>query len=208
MKLMAICALFMGVWCNNSYAANEILMIQNPSVVGGDVEVFNLINWTVGDTATFDVTLGAFGKVGTMVKTVTQSVDAQNAIWVKTNMNLSIQKDESEMLLSRADGKILKFIHNGKEEAVPDNDIEIVSQDYTEITVPAGTFKAVHIVANTKDVKGIEVWVNPRDTIMEGTLKQTMPTQFGTVEIALSKFKHGDSLHTFPWPCGDFVPCH
>ena len=202
---MAICALAVGAWCNTTYAAHEMIA---PLV--SPVETLNLINWTVGDTANYDVTLGALGKVGTMVKTVDRADEAQNAIWVKTNMNLSIQKDESEMLMSRADGKILQFIHNGKEESVPDSNIEVVSQDYTEVTVPAGTFKAIHIVANTTDVKGIEVWANPRDTVMEGTLKQTMPTQFGTVTVELTKFRRGPGLHIQPFPpvCGDFVPCY
>jgi hypothetical protein len=156
----------------NSFASSEHLMAQNILDV---VEFpYNVIDWKKGDSANFDVTLGSFLK-GTLVKTVTKIDDDANAIWVNTKMDLSMQKDESDMLISRADGKVLKFIHNGKEEAAPSGDIEVVSQDYTEIDVPAGHFKAIHIVANTKDVKGIEVWANPRDTVMEGTLKQDSP---------------------------------
>ena len=191
-NLALVCTFVLGIVCD-----------------GNNVGSRNLINWTVGDTANFDVTLGAIGKVGTMKKSVTKADDAQNAIWVRTEANLAVQKDTTDILMSRADGSILRFVRNGKEEAVPENDIEIISQEYTEITVPAGTFKAIHIVADTKDVKGIEVWANPRDTIMEGTLKQVVPSQFGKLEISLTSFKKGDSITIQPFPpiCGDFVPC-
>jgi hypothetical protein len=197
---VAFVATFFGV---NSFASSEHLMAQNILDV---VEFpYNVIDWKKGDSANFDVTLGSFLK-GTLVKTVTKIDDDANAIWVNTKMDLSIQKDESDMLISRADGKVLKFIHNGKEEAAPSGDIEVVSQDYTEIDVPAGHFKAIHIVANTKDVKGIEVWANPRDTVMEGTLKQTVPSQFGNIEIVLARFHHAGTIQIDPLPCG-FVGC-
>lgn len=147
----------------------------------------DLINWKVGDQAQYDVKAGSFGKLGTMTKAVTK--DEGTAIWVTQNMDLLIQKQKVEVLMNKADGKILKMIVNGKEQTVPNDEIEIISQDYTDVTVPAGTFKAIHVVAKTKKIDHIEVWANPRDTVMEGTLKQTMNTQGTDIGMELTSFK-------------------
>jgi len=164
------------------------------------VRPLSLVNWKVGETADFDVSLGSFGSVGTLVKAVTKEDSSVDGVWVSSEANLMGQKDSSEMLISRSSGEVLKYIHNGKEEAVPANDIEVVKTERVEVDVPAGHFKAYHLVVNTKDVKGIEIWVNPKDTVMEGTLKQTVPNQMGLVEVVLTKF-HKVTMRTFPWPC-------
>ena len=147
----------------------------------------DLINWKVGDQAQYDVKAGSFGKLGTMTKAVTK--DEGTAIWVTQNMDLMIQKQKVEVLMNKADGKVLKMIVNGKEQAAPTDEIEIISQDYTEVTVPAGTFKAIHVVAKTKQVEHLEVWANGRDTVMEGTLKQTMKAQGTDIGMELTSFK-------------------
>lgn len=146
----------------------------------------NLINWKVGETANFDVSVGPFGKLGTMVKTVTR--EEGNAVWISQNADLAIQKDSSEILLDRATGKVLKYIHNGKEEQMPDDEIEVISQDTTEVTVPAGTFPCMHVVAKSKQVQKIELWANPRDTVMEGTLKMVMSAQM-EITMELTSFQ-------------------
>ncbi|MGK5088083.1 hypothetical protein WDW86_11045 [Bdellovibrionota bacterium FG-2] len=147
----------------------------------------DVINWKVGDTSSFDVAAGSFGKMGTMVKSVTK--DEGTALWLHQDMNLSVQKQVADVLINKADGKILKMIVDGKEQAIPDDKIEVISQDYTEITVPAGTFKAVHVVAKSKQISKLEVWANPRDTVMEGTLKQIANTGLFDLVLELTSFK-------------------
>lgn len=180
---------------------NQAFAVELPTI--SFFQPNNIINWTVGDTASYSVTLGAMGNIGSMVKTVAKLDEPRNALWVKTATKMYFQNDVTEMLISRADGKVLQFLHNGKEESFPDPKVEVVSQDYAQVTVPAGTFQSVHIVANTEQVKGVEIWVNPKDTVMEGMLKQTMPTQFGIVSVELTSFKKaGESVHILPvFPC-------
>lgn len=188
--LVALCALFsITAYCQETTLA-DTLLTWRPT---------NLINWKVGDTAEYEVSVGGMGKLGGMVKSVTSIDESKNALWVKQDTDLMGQKDVSEMLMSRSDGKILKYVHNGKEEQLPDESIEIVKTENAEVDVPAGHFKSLHIVANTKQVKGVEVWMNQRDTVMDGMLKQTMPVQFGTVEVALAKFRRA-GLHALPMP--------
>ncbi len=150
----------------------------------------DLINWTVGDTAEYEVSAGAFGKVGKMVKSVTK--DEGQALWVKQDMDMQIQKELIEILIRKSDGKILKMLRNGQEQAVPDQSIEIISQDYTEITVPAGKFKVLHIIAKSKEISKIELWANPKDTVMDGAIKQSISTGFVDISMELSSFKHGN----------------
>lgn len=144
------------------------------------VAPYDLINWKVGDTATYDVKIGMFGNIGSMVKTVTKEEGA--AVWVHQEANLAIQKDTTDILMNRADGKVLKVIHNGKEENAPDDKPELISQDTTEITVPAGIFKCIHVVGKSKNIEKFEFWANPRDTVMDGMLKMVMS---GNMEITM-----------------------
>jgi opacity protein-like surface antigen len=159
---------------------------QIRSIALSTLSPFDLINWKVGDTAQYDVTVGSFGKMGTMVKSVTK--DEGTSIWMEENMNLTVQQQKVEVQINKADGKVLKTIVNGQEQTTPDDPIQVISQDYVDVTVPAGTFKAIHIVAKTKQVDHIEVWANPRDTVMDGTLKQDMTTQGMDIVMALTSF--------------------
>ncbi|HLD99214.1 MAG TPA: hypothetical protein VJB59_03080 [Bdellovibrionota bacterium] len=149
----------------------------------------NLINWKVGDTAEYNVSLGSFGIQGKMIKSVTK--DEGTALWLRQDLNLSIQKQVADALINKADGKILKIIVDGKEQAIPDDKVEVISQDYGEITVPAGTFQAIHIIAKTKQISKLEVWANPRDTVMDGTLKQIAETSLFPLTMELTSFKRG-----------------
>ena len=179
----------LAVFANNSFASDEVISLINENSVQMLVDSaapLNLINWKVGDTANFDVSAGSFGKLGTMVKSVTS--EEGNNIWIEQKLDLGFQKDNSKMLMSRADGKILKLIHNGKEEALPDDKIEIISQDTQDVTVPAGTFQSIHIVAKTAKVKKIEAWMNPRDTVMEGAIKQIISTDQVDITLELASF--------------------
>ncbi len=144
------------------------------------------IEWKVGDQADFILNLGGFGK-GTLKKSVTQ--DQGDSLWIVQDVEILFQKQKVEILLSKVDGKILKMLVNGQEQEVPNDSIEIISQEYTEVTVPAGKFEAVYIVAKTADAPKIEVWINPRDTVMEGTLKQITQTQGITMTMELKSFK-------------------
>ena len=146
----------------------------------------DLINWKVGDRA--DYKLSASGmNLGTMVKTVAKEEGA--AIWLHQEINAMGQKQTVDVLMNRADAKIVKYIVNGKEEQVPNDKIEIISQDYAEVTVPAGTFKAVHVLAKSEKIKKLEVWANPRDTVMEGTLKQYVEGGMLPITAELTSFK-------------------
>ncbi|MEK6706294.1 MAG: hypothetical protein AABZ06_10940, partial [Bdellovibrionota bacterium] len=131
-----------------------------------------------------------FGVYGTLKKFV--SKDEGAALWIRQDLNLSIQKQQVDMLINKADGKVLKLIVNGKEQAVPDDKIEIISQDYAEVTVPAGTFKTVHVIAKTKQIPTLEVWLNPREVVLEGTIKQIATTTFNIdIKMELTSFKRG-----------------
>jgi hypothetical protein len=182
LTLLGIAMLSTGAQANNISLTDA----QIQSIAISTVSTFDVINWKVGDTAKYDVSAGSFGKLGTSVKSVTKDEGA--ALWITQDMNLAIQKQKVEILLNKADGKVLKTIVNGQEQNAPNDPIEIISQDYVDVTVPAGTFKAVHIVAKTAKIDHIEVWANPRDTVMEGTLKQEMTMQGINIVMALTSF--------------------
>ncbi len=139
-----------------------------------DAQTMSLIDWKIGDTMNYDMSLGGFIP-GKMVKTV--SSEEGDAIWIVQNIDLTIQKQKVEMLMNRSDGKILKMRVDGKEQTIPNDKIEIVSQEASEITVKAGHFEAIHVVIKSEQIKRAEVWINPSDTAMDGTLKQVISAQ-------------------------------
>ena len=145
------------------------------------ISTMALINWKVGDSADMKVELGGMPFGGTMHKEATK--EEGTGIWLKSQLNLTIMNDEQEMLLDRNTGKVLKFIHNGKEEALPDEKITIVKTEAAQITVPAGTFKCMHIVAKSDQVPAIELWENTRDVSLDGALKEYMDQ--GQVKITM-----------------------
>ena len=81
---------------------------------------------------------------------------------------------------------------DGKEQAVPKNDIEIVDQKQEQVTVPAGTFDSIHITIKDKANNGdlSEQWVNPRDIPIAGMVKTLANSQIGKVTMELTSFKH------------------
>ncbi len=150
------------------------------------VSATNLIDWKVGDTMNYEIKMGGF-PLGTNIKSVTK--DEGTAIWMRQEMKLMSQNEVVEALINKADGQLLKLVRNGQEQSIPDNSLEIISQDATEIKVKAGSFKVIHIVAKTKDVERLEIWANPRDSAIDGTIKQMVKSQMGMISFELTAFK-------------------
>jgi hypothetical protein len=147
----------------------------------------SLINWKVGDSADYDIELAGNGKLGTMVKSATKEEGA--AIWVKNDADLGGRSDVTEVLISRADGKILKMIHNGQEQSAPANDFQVISHDNASVTVPAGTFSCLHVVGKSKQSSKIELWINPNAVSLDGQIQMIAATQFGDMTMKLTAFK-------------------
>ena len=143
-----------------------------------------LLNWKVGDSADYNMT-AVFGNIGTLHKEITK--EEGHGVWMSETTNAMGQKDVSEVLIDRDSGKVLKFVHNGKEETYPDDTPQVISEEYTSVTVPAGTFKAMHVVAKTKQISHIEIWENMKDVVMDGSIKEIMTAQFGDITVELTQ---------------------
>jgi hypothetical protein len=172
--------------------ASEILNLQ---------AVFNLpvisrqaINWKVGDEMRYDMTIEGFPIPLPMTSVKTVTGEEGNGVWVTQLVDMVIQKQKSEVLYDRATAKVLKYKENGQEKPLPESgDVEIVSQDTQEIDVKAGHFDSLHVILNTSQAKGIEVWINPLETAIDGTLKMIIPTEQqgkkSTITMELKSFK-------------------
>ncbi|MBI3544456.1 MAG: hypothetical protein HY075_14385 [Deltaproteobacteria bacterium] len=144
-----------------------------------------LINWKVGDATDYNVSLGGFGMNGTMRKEATK--EEGEAIWIKSELKLPIMQDTQEMLMDRNTGKVLKYLHNGKEENMPDEKVEIVKTAYESVTVPAGTYKCTHVWAKSEQVQDIQIWMNNRDIALDGAAKMYMDQ--GQIKITMELTK-------------------
>lgn len=184
--LVGILALFVSSQPKSVFAENALTISSAQIEQITQIIPLNLINWKVGDSMDLVVSHSLLGKVGTALKIADR--EEGDAIWIKTTLALAGQNQIVEALMNRADGKMLKYRQNGKDQAIPDQNLEIISQDHGDVTVPAGTFKAVHIVAKSKDVSKIEIWANPQATCLDGNIKTIAATAMGDLTLELSKF--------------------
>ncbi|QDK36137.1 DUF3108 domain-containing protein [Bdellovibrio sp. NC01] len=166
---------------------DQLITVQTNAVM----EAHTLgLDWKVGDTASYDLNIGGFIK-GSMVMSVASIGD--DGIWMNQDADLGFAgKQKIQALIDPNTGAIKKLIANGQEQQVPKQDLEIIDTKEEKITVPAGTFDSIHVTAHDKassDKGNIEVWLNPQQVPVGGTLKQQAPTQFGTMTMSLKSFK-------------------
>jgi len=149
----------------------------------------DLVDWQVGDRMEYKLDMTFLS--GSSVRSVVSEelVDGNQSIWVENIIDLIVKKQKVEQLIRRYDAAVLKMIVNGEEQDIPDpGEMDIVEQDYVKVTVPAGTFKSVWMKVNTKEIEGVEVWINPKETAMDGMLKMITPSQFGNMTMKLKSF--------------------
>ena len=146
------------------------------------------LNWIVGQENNYKLNMGGFIQ-GTMKMSV-REIGADGA-WLVQDIDLSIQKQKVEVLIDLNNGQIKKMIVNGKEQAPPKSDMEVVEQKEDHITVPAGSFDAIYIKVKDKANNNAisEQWINPRDIPISGMMKSLADSQFGKVTIELTSFK-------------------
>lgn len=143
------------------------------------------IDWKAGDTASYNVDMG-FIK-GTMVSRV-DSNDG-NEIWLSQDMDLGFAgKQQTQTLLDANSGEVKKLIVNGQEQEIPQQEFELIEIVDATITVPAGTFKCMHVRFTDKSSnEEVNIWQS-QEVSMSGMVKQIVPSQFGKVTIELTSF--------------------
>ena len=145
-------------------------------------------NWKVGDNASYKLNMGGFIN-GTMITTV-KKYDS-NGLLIAQDMDLGFAgKQNCEMLVDPGTGETKSLVCNGQNQEVGKNNIEVVEVKEATITVPAGTFQAIHVIAKNLDNNSeIQQWANPRDIPVFGMIKTVSQSQFGPVTIELTSFK-------------------
>jgi hypothetical protein len=113
-----------------------------------------------------------------------------DGIWMDQNMDLGFAgKQNASMLLDPNTGEIKKMLVNGKEQAVPKQNVEVVEVTEDHITVPAGSFDCVHARILDKDTKKeSNAWINPQLIPLSGMLKTVQPTPVGDMTVELKSF--------------------
>lgn len=169
----------------NVSIVETIVQKQNVSVMA-EAETLGL-NWKVGDTCNYNLNMG-FVK-GTMEMKVREI--GADGIWLDQNMNLGFMgKQQVSVLIDPNTGAIKKMIVNGKEQAPPENDVEVIDATEDKVTVPAGTFDVIHFrIKDNKQNQEMDQWVNPKAIPVSGMAKSKAPGQFGEVIIELTSFR-------------------
>ena len=188
MKKLALSMLVaVAAFSANANASNltltQIMRADIEMSAAAAIHTNNVINWKVGEFQENDLS-AVFGNMGTMKKVA--SAEEGNAIWIKSEVT-GMMSQTVEELLDRADGHVIKYKENGQEKPLPTDKIEIISQDATTVTVPAGTFECIHIVAKSEKIKSLEVWANPRDITLDGSAKAVIDAGMITVTVQLTK---------------------
>lgn len=161
-------------------------LASNPGFASGPID------WKVGDTANYAISIGSLSKVGTMLKSVTK--DNGDTLWTREDYNEMGQRQVFDRLFNKADGKLLKLILNGKEQKLDDGHPQVISSEETELTVPAGHFKCVHDIIQVDGLKPYATWTDTSEnSIMGGMIKQAQPADspLGVV-LELVSWKHAE----------------
>jgi hypothetical protein len=170
---------------NTTIVADAMIQAQNEFLKDG-IRI-KAPDWKVGDENDYNMNIGTFLK-GTMVMKVREvGVDG---IWMDQDMDLGFAgKITTSALIDPNTGEIKKLLVNGKEQAVPKQNIEVVEATEDHITVPAGTFDCIHARLLDKDTnKESNVWMNPQLIPLSGMLKTIQPTQLGNMTVELKSF--------------------
>ena len=163
----------------------DILIETQNQAIQSQVQPLAL-TWKVGDSANYNINMGFIQ--GTMVMKVASS--GEEGIWMHQDMDLGFMgKQQVQTLIDQNTGAVKKMIVNGKEEQVPDTKLEVISTNQEKITVPAGTFDSMHVVAREEGkTEDINVWMNPLIVPMSGMLKQVAPGPMGEVTVECTGF--------------------
>lgn len=169
-----------------SILTTEQLLKLNAFRISSLAEIpMNTIEWKVGDSTDHSVVLG-IGLRGTMHEEATR--EEGDAIWLKQDIKLQVVNDSSETLFDRKTGKVLKYIHNGKEEPVPHSDLDIIETKNCVVEVPKGKFSCLYVKAKSKNIEVIEFWINNREIPLAGIAKLFTKQSMTDITMELTDF--------------------
>ncbi len=179
----AIFSLIAVLFAVETFAASPFKVASEFALQG--IKGRSLINWTVGDTASYSMNMGFIQ--GSMVMTAT-SVTADEA-WMTQDVDMGfLGKQKVEVLLDANTGEIKKIIANGQEQQIPEQDMELIEIITDTVTVPAGTFECQHIrLKDNKSGGEIKMWAN-QTVALSGMVKSVQPGQFGEMTLELTSF--------------------
>lgn len=143
------------------------------------------LDWKVGDRADFILWAGFLS--GRMTTEVVR--EESEGFWVRYFIKGGGRKETVEKFYRKSDGTVLHVLSNGAEQNPDDSRIEVISAEEAQIAVPAGFFKTVHIVGRTKQVQKLELWLNPVDTVIDGTVKGITNIRGVPITSELKSFK-------------------
>lgn len=148
------------------------------------------LNWNVGDYANYK--MGGGFLQGTNNMLVREKVS--DGFWLEQNMDLGFMgKNKIEILIDPDTGEIKKLLVNGEKQDIPDNSgMEIISAEESSVTVPAGTFDAIHLKIKDKEDKVSQMWINPELIPVNGSAKSISPSQFGDITLELTEYGRGN----------------
>lgn len=191
--LMAAGLLFGAQVKADTNAAMEMFRVQQTvDFLQQELVTQNMINWKVGEFHKNSVKM-SLPFPGEGFKYVRDNVPGRNALWYVNEVSILGQEQVSEILMSRANGETLELIVNGEKQDLDgqEQEMEIIEQYETEVTVEAGTFECFYIKANITQgdqTQEIEAWINPIDVNLDGMLKVVVQSQLGPVTMSLTEF--------------------
>jgi hypothetical protein len=171
---------------NTEKSVFENVLAKEQVAIMAQAETMGL-NWKVGDTCNYNMNMGFIN--GTMIMSV-REISAEG-IWIDQKADLGfLGKQDMSALIDPNTGAIKKIIVNGKEQAPPESDVELIDTAEDHITVPAGSFDVIHFrIKDKKENKEINQWVNPKLIPLSGMVKSQSPAQFGDVVLELTSFR-------------------
>lgn len=180
----------LSVWVPKADASDTLELLRDELAVSvaEDIRLDSVIDWKVGEYQEFDVH-SSFGNVGSMRKEAI--AEEGNAVWVKAEITGMLYQ-MVEALYDRTTGQIIEYRENGQPAPIPEEKLEVIREDKAVVTVPAGTFETVHIIARitTRDGKErrMEMWKNDERVSLDGTVQQIKDAGMIVVKMKLKRY--------------------
>jgi hypothetical protein len=189
-SLLVMAFAILGVQASAS-ANNQTLpvVVSNAFTQHITANVLAQLPWQVGETADYKLS----SDNGIIAGSVHMQVREMNdqGFWIQQDMDMGfLGKQKVEVLYDKSTGKVLEMMVNGEKQTPPDpNDSKVVETKNDHITVPKGEYDCIWAkIHDNKQNTDAEVWVNPKIVPIAGMLKESSPSQLGTITLELTDF--------------------
>jgi len=188
-SLVFIASIFLAAQSNASLTNKDIATISGQVINSARA---NALSWKIGDGLNF-----ALMVKGVAIGSVSMKYEAENQKEMLMTQVFNLVNKSVSLLIGydKESGRVSSFKIMGVPLPLPGSDaggVKVVKQEESHINVPAGEYDAVYFLIETDKGQQTEIWMNPSEIPLTGTLKTNSKVRNIDVSMELVSFAHGN----------------